>query len=183
MTDPTHEDRPDPPPWRLTLDEGDRLELRPSAEGAAPEQQIVLTLPHWRAYDLSTVLHRYNRIAEIFAESSDNMTEESLARGLRDARAAAVGRPDTAAPAARVGEAERGWAMVSLQANRPELTHDKIVAIIDATAWWLDNREDYKAIDLLEVVAPEVSQLLYSTLLDWKPPAGPPQQSALGPTE
>jgi hypothetical protein len=132
MTDPTHHDQ-FRPPWRLALEDGDQLELRPPAE---PDGQpdILLTLPPSRAWDLSTVLDRYNRLAAIFSEASDISTEESLARGLNDARAAATGRPDPTAAASKVGPAERGRAMVVLQRARPELSHGKLVAIIDATA-------------------------------------------------
>lgn len=171
----------DPPaePWRLTLTEGDLLEVRPApTPDTAP--QIVLTLPPWRAWDLSTALDRYNRLAAIFTEASDISTEDSLARALGDARAAAIGRTNDPRPTSKVGPTERGRAMVILQRTRPELTHDKLVAIIDATAWWLDNQQDYKATDLLDALVPtEVSGEVYMTLLDWKPPAEPPQR----PTE
>jgi hypothetical protein len=175
MSNPTDPDSP-AEPWRLTLTEGDLLEVRPApAPGTAP--QVVLTLPPWRATDLSATLDRYNRIAAIFAESSDIMTEESLARALGDARAAATGRSDGVRAASKVGPAERGRAMVVLQRARPELSHDKLVAIVDAVSWWLDNQQDYKATDLLQALVPdEVSGEVYLTLLDWKPPAEPPQR-------
>lgn len=171
MTDPI---RVHPPqPWRLILSEGDLLEMRP-APGTEP--QIVLTLPPWRARDLSTVLDRYNRLAAIFAEASDISTEESLARALNDAGAAAVGPPKTHPPASKVGPTERGEAMVILQQARPELDHDKLIAIVDAVAWWLDNNEDYKAADLIGAVVPdEVSGHVYQLLIGWKPPTGPPR--------
>ena len=177
MTDPSHNDRPEPPPWQLTLAHGDRLEVQPPVgrEETDAEPRIVLTLRPYRAAELGTVLDRYNRLAGIFAESSDIWTEESVARGLRDAPAAVVGRPDSRSTASRVGDAERGRAIVLLQRSRPELTHDQLAAVVDAVAWWLDNREDYKATDLLEsVVSAEVSSEVYATLLAWKPPATRP---------
>jgi hypothetical protein len=174
MTDPTHA-APESSPWRLTLEHGDRLEVRPPAQtdGGSSEPQIVLTLRPYRATELGVVLDRYNRLAGIFAESSDIWTEDSLARGLRDAPAAISDQATSQHPS-KVGTAERGRAMVILQQARPELTHDQLVAVVDATAWWLDSDEDYKATDLLDSVAgAEVSSEVYMTLLDWKPPAPP----------
>jgi hypothetical protein len=171
MTDPTEDAVPEPPPWRLTLEHGDRLEVLPPAEPDRPEAQVVLTLRPYRATELGIVLDRYNRLAGIFAESSDIWTEESLSRGLRDAPAAAGRKAATSSPS-KVGATERGRAMVLLQRARPELTHDQVVAVVDATAWWLDNDEDYKATDLLDsVISTEVSRDVYMALLDWKPPA------------
>jgi len=176
VTDPTHEPASEPPPWRLTLEHGDRLEVRPPSDtdGGTSEPHIVLTLRPYRATELGVVLDRYNRLAGIFAESSDIWTEESLSRGLRDAPAAVRGKATTQPSPSKVGAAERGRAMVVLQQARPELTHDQLVAVVDATAWWLDSDEDYKATDLLQSVAStEVSSEVYMTLLDWKPPAPP----------
>lgn len=159
------------------LTEGDLIEVRPSpAPGTAP--QIVLTLPPWRAWDLSTVLSRYNRIAAIFEESSDTMTEESLARALTDARAAAVGPPEAVPPVSKVGPAERGGAMVVLQRGRPELNHDQLVAVVDAAAWWLDTGEYNKASDLLEASAPdEVAAHALQVLIGLTPPTERPQDN------
>ena len=56
MTDPTQNDRPEPPPWQLTLAHGDRLEVQPSAESTDTEPRIVLTLRPYRAAELGTVL-------------------------------------------------------------------------------------------------------------------------------
>lgn len=174
MTDPTEDPVPEPLPWRLTLEHGDQLEVLPPAAPDRPEAQVVLTLRPYRATELGIVLDRYNRLAGIFAESSDIWTEDSLSRGLRDAPAA-VGRDATTASApSKVGAAERGRAMVLLQQARPELTHDQLVAVVDATAWWLDSDEDYKATDLLDsVTSMEVSRDVYMTLLAWKPPPPP----------
>jgi hypothetical protein len=174
VTDPTEDAVLQPPPWRLMLEHGDRLEVLPPAAGR-PEAQVVLTLRPYRATELGIVLDRYNRLAGIFAESSDIWTEDSLSRGLRDAPAATSADAATQPSPSKVGPAERGRAMVLLQQARPELTHDQLVAVVDATAWWLDSDEDYKATDLLDSVAStEVSSGVYMTLLNWKPPAPPP---------
>jgi hypothetical protein len=141
VTDPTHDTAPEPPPWRLTLEHGDRIEVRPAedTDGGSSEPQVVLTLWPYRSAELGVVLDRYNRLASIFAESSGIWTEKSLARGLRDA------------PTIVDGHAS-----------------DQLVAVVDATAWWMDSDEDYKATDLLESVAStEVSSDVYLTLLDW----------------
>lgn len=176
MTDPTEDAVPEPAPWRLILENGDRLEVQPPEEigGGKSEPRVVLTLRPYRAQELGQVLHRYNRLAAIFAESSDIWTEESLARGLRDAPAAIGGRATTQPSPSKVGAAERGRAMVMLQEARPELTHDQLVAVVDATAWWLDSDEDYKATDLLGSVSPEVSTEVYMALINCKPPSSTP---------
>jgi hypothetical protein len=154
MTDPT--DVTSSEHWRLRLDDGDTLEIQPARDSSEGDgkPEIVLTLPAWRAHDLATVLDRYGRIARIFQEHSDVWTEDSLVRGLRDA-AAAVSGPSTARPQrpSRVGDAERGRAMVRLQDARPELTHEQMAAVVDAAAWWFDNGEDDKVVDLLDAVA------------------------------
>src|SRR3954452_4199266 len=144
MTDPT--DVTSSEHWRLRLNDGDTLEIQPARAGEGDGQpEIVLTMPAWRAHDLATVLDRYGRIARIFQERSDVWTEDSLVRGLRDA-AAAVNGPSTVRPQrpSRVGDAERGRAMVHLQNARPELTHDQMTAVVDAAAWWFDNGQDDK---------------------------------------
>lgn len=173
MTDPTNHPAPEPPPWRLTLENGDRLEVAPPEDigGAKSEPRVVLTLRPYRAMELGRVRDRYNRLASIFAETSDIWTEESLSRGLRDAPAAMGGEAAAQPSPSTVGAAERGRAMVALQQARPELTHDQLVAVVDATAWWLDSDEDYKARDLLESVASKAGTEVYMTLLDWKPPS------------
>ena len=168
MSDPT--DVTSSAHWRLRLSEGDTIELRaaPGSGDGKTEPEITLTLPAWRARDLATVLDRYARIVRIYQESSDVWTEDSLVRGLRDAAAAATGPADGAPQApTRVGAVERGHAMVQLQEARPELTHDQLVAVVDAAAWWFDNDEDYKVIDLLDAVIPGdgASGTVYLTLL------------------
>lgn len=176
MTDTTHAQTSDQPPWRLRLDEGDRLELEPLTgpvddeegdEAEAPD--VVLRLRPWRAHDLSGVLERYNRMVSIFDGAGEGIwREESLARGLRDARGAATRRP--AAPAdgpTRVGEAQRGTAMVLLQAARPELDHDQLAAVVDAAAWWLEKGEDLAATSLVSAVTDRATAgHVHTTLVD-----------------
>ena len=55
--------------------------------------------------------------------------------------------------------------MAVLQEARPELSHSKLVAIIDAAAWWLDDGMDLMAMDLLSAVDESVGAALYFTLL------------------
>jgi hypothetical protein len=154
MTDPT--DVTPSEHWRLRLHDGETLEIQPARESRASDgrPEIVLTMPAWRAHDLATVLDRYGRIAKIFQERSDVWTEDSLVRGLRDA-AATVNGPSTTRPLtpSRVGDAERGRAMVHLQKARPELTHNQMAAVVDAAALWFDNGEDDKVVDLVDAVA------------------------------
>lgn len=61
MTDPTEGPVPEPPPWQLILEHGDRLEVLPPVEPDRPEAQVVLTLRPYRATELGIVLDRYNR--------------------------------------------------------------------------------------------------------------------------
>ena len=54
---------------------------------------MLLWLPVRRAHDLSRVLDAYSKLMEIFHDVSQvSSTEESLARGLRDAAAVATGQ-------------------------------------------------------------------------------------------
>jgi hypothetical protein len=176
MTDITDTQRSDQPPWRLRLEEGDRLELEPPVgpiddeegdEAEAPD--VVLRLRPWRAHDLSSVLDRYNRMVSIFDGVGEGIwREQSLARGLRDARGAATRRPATSADGPRtLGEAQRGTAMVVLQAARPELDHDQLAAVVDAAAWWLEKGEDVAATSLVSAVTDRTTAgHVHTTLVD-----------------
>ena len=89
MTDPTHDQVQDRPPWRLVLDEGERLEVRPAAAGLP---MVTLVLPALRAADLGQVSDAYTRMAAIFTDVSQvSGIESSLARALTDAFAVARG--------------------------------------------------------------------------------------------
>jgi hypothetical protein len=73
--------------------------------------------------------------------------------------------------------------MVQLQEARPDLTHDQLVAVVDAAAWWFENDEDYKVVNLLESVLPDnaASGAVYLTLLGpgrGGSPCGPEARSA-----
>jgi hypothetical protein len=123
----------------------------------------------WRAHDLSGVLERYNRMVSIFDDAGEGIwREQSLARGLRDARGAATRRPAASADAAtRVGEAQRGTAMVLLQAARPELDHDQLAAVVDAAAWWLEKGADLAATSLVSAVTDRATAgHVHTTLID-----------------
>jgi hypothetical protein len=94
--------------------------------------------------------------------------EQSLARGLRDARGAATRRPAASADGpTRVGEAQRGTAMVLLQAARPELYHDQLASVVDAAAWWLEKGEDVAATSLVSAVTDRTTAgHVHTTLVD-----------------
>src|SRR5690349_19980896 len=92
-------------------------------------------------------------------------TAHSLARGSRDAAAVARGtRSEPVAPT-RIGLAQRLKAMAVLQQARPELSHSRLMAVVDAAAWWLTDDEDDMAMDLLDAVTPEAASTAYFTLL------------------
>jgi hypothetical protein len=93
VANPTEREQAEQSEWDLVLDEGDRMQVRarPGADGS-----VTLWLSPARAYDLSLVLTAYGRITTVVDESSQvSGTEDSLARGLRQASADA--RVDRAA--------------------------------------------------------------------------------------
>jgi hypothetical protein len=170
MTDPTQAHGQEQAPWRLVLEEGEQLEVRTADSiptSQASRSAVVLSMPAWRAADLARVMDAYSRISAIFAETSEvSGTESSLARALSDAAAAATGAddPPTAEPA-RVGHRGRLKAMAMLQKARPELSHGKLIAIVDAAARWLDDDMDHMAMDLLNTIDDDQGMALYFTLL------------------
>jgi len=174
VTNPTERARKDGGPWRLILDEGDGLEVRllpPTGDPASDERNVELRLPPWRAYDLSRVLAAYSQMTALVVDATQvSSTEESLARALADASALATGREAAAPPASMIDAAARMKTMSLLQRLRPGFSHSKVVSIVDAAAWWLDNGKDFIASDLLEAVATEqYGPALYLTLLGRDP--------------
>ena len=169
MTDPTHADRQDQAPWRLALDEGERLEVRLAAgspERLTGQPEVVLAMPAWRAADLGRVMDAYTRIAAIFTEASQvNGVEASLARALGDAAAAARGEDKASRTDSKVEARHRLRAMAVLQEARPELSHSKLISIIDAAAWWLHQGLDDMALELLTTVEETVGTTVCLTLL------------------
>ena len=69
MTDPTHAPAQDRASWRLVLDEGERLEVRPAGQAGSPN--VALFMPAWRAADLARVMDAYSRMSAIFTETSE----------------------------------------------------------------------------------------------------------------
>jgi hypothetical protein len=68
--------------------------------------------------------------------------------------------------------------MAVLQKARPELSHSKLMAVVDAAAWWLTDDEDGLAMDLLDAVASDgVGSVAYVTLLGRDKPAAQPPRS------
>jgi hypothetical protein len=55
--------------------------------------------------------------------------------------------------------------MAMLQKARPELSHGKLIAIVDAAARWLDDDMDHMAMDLLNTIDGDLGMALYFTLL------------------
>jgi hypothetical protein len=68
--------------------------------------------------------------------------------------------------------------MAVLQEARPELSHSRLVAIIDAAAWWLNEDMDYMALDLLNTVEESVGTTVYFTLLGRAAPEQPLSERA-----
>ena len=180
MTNPTEREHAEQSEWDLVLDEGDRMQVRaqPGADGS-----VTVSLSPARAYDLSLVLSAYGRITTVVDESSQvSGTEDSLARGLR--QASALARADWPRPPAPrppttiIGEPERLKATSQLQQLRPELSHSAAVSVIDAAAWWLEIGRDYMAMDLLQIVLPDAGAVPYSTLIGHDLPQPPPAPSS-----
>lgn len=172
MSDPTEQRRSAPDAWRIVLDEGEQLRVRPAPPGARAE--VELRLPASRAVDLAGVLAAYTRMAALMAESSAiSGTEDSLARALKDAAVVATGRQPAEEGDLRVTTTGRLRAMALLQEVRPQFSHSKLVSVIDAAAWWLEAGQDFMASDLLDAVADEEhGSVLHRTLLQGDAPTG-----------
>ena len=154
MTEPTDDDLQEPPGLRLVLDDGEVLELHPGADPEVGGSAVTLRLPLARANDLSRVLDSYTAMVELAAQASEvSGTEATLARALRDAAAAAGQRHGSPSAAGTVGEPARLQAMAELQAARPDLSHGSLIAVVDAAAAWVAQREDCHAAALLDAVA------------------------------
>ena len=178
MTDRTQDPVQEQQPWRLVLDEGDRLEVQPTGESESGRAEVALFMPAWRAADLSRVMDAYSRMAAIFTSISEvSGTESSLARALRDAADAASGGAEVPPGRSKIGGGHRLKAMAVLQDARPELSHSRLVAIIDAAAWWLDEGMDNMAIELLSAVDERIGTAVYCALAG-RPAPGQPQPAS-----
>lgn len=178
MAEPTEDVRP--ARLRLVLDDGEVLELPLAPKAETGGSRVVLRLPATRAYDLSRVLDSYTAMVEMAAQASEvSGTEATLARALRDAAAAAGQRHGSPSAAGTVGEPARLQAMAELQAARPDLSHGSLIAVVDAAAAWVAQREDYHAAALLDAVAGEdgAGSQAYLTLIgyDRMPSRGEPR--------
>ena len=165
----TDEDQQGPPQLRLVLDNGEVLEFLPAADPATDGLDVVLRLPAGRAFDLSRVLDSYTALVELGARASEvSGTEANLARGLRDAASAADGRQGAPSTGVKVDKLARLRAMAEMQAARPDLNHSSLIAVIDAAAAWLEQREDYNAAVLLDAVAGDgAGSQAYLTLIGY----------------
>jgi hypothetical protein len=180
VSNPTETHPREPAGWRLVLDEGEQLDVRlvPSAEPSG-QAAVEVRMSAMRADDLSRVLTGYSRVVAIMSETSEvSSTEESLARGLRDAAAVARGTRVEPAPPTRIGSAARLKAMAVLQQARPDLSHSKLMAVVDAAAWWLTDDEDGMALDLLDAVTSDAGSTAYFTLLGREKPGSAPAAEA-----
>jgi len=155
MTNPT--DPSNGPRLRLTLDDGELLEVDGSTIDDSGVPAIVLRLTPWRAHDLAHVLDTYTRVVEVMSRSSEvSGTEASLSRALFDA--VSVLRPATgpeSPPLGKVTSGRRALAMAVLQEHRPDLDHTALIAVVDAAAMWTDADEDYLVMSLLSAVGGE----------------------------
>src|SRR5215203_4545292 len=159
VTNPTDDLPPEPQSWRLLLDEGEGMEVRltdKSDDEPAPFE-VALFMSAARASDLSEVLGAYSGILAIAQKSAEvSSTEDSLQRALRDAARAVRGSERGATTPAKIGDGARLKAMEVLQQARPELNHSAVISIIDAVVWWLNDKMDYMAMDLLTAVHEDV---------------------------
>ena len=178
MTNPTDGLPPEPTSWRLILDEGDGMEVRLSerAAGEPGPSEVALFMSAARASDLGAVLDAYSRIMTIAQAAGEvSGTEDSLQRALRDAAHAATGRSASTRQPRKITDGARLKAMGLLQQARPELSHSRLVSIVDAAAWWLNDDMDHMAMDLLGAVHERTATTVYLTLLGRStPPATAP---------
>jgi hypothetical protein len=153
MTNPT--DPSNGPRLRLTLDDGELLEVDGLTVDDSGVPAIVLRLTPWRAHDLAHVLDAYTRMVAVVSASEEvSGTEESLSRALFDA--VALVRPAGELVPAGLGKVttvRRVRAMAVLQQHRPDLDHTTLIAVVDAAAMWTDENEDYLVTSLLRAVA------------------------------
>ena len=163
MTNPTQDDQATRGPWRLELDSGEILDVGGAhADSFRPEEgceSVHLRMPAMRALDLAQVLRTYSRMMDLVgAAGAVSSTEDSLARALHDAGAAARENAGAASPAPRpskVTDANRLIATTQLQKVQPWLSHTALVGVVDAAARWLDESKDDFALGLLQAVAGE----------------------------
>lgn len=165
MTNPT--DPSNGPRLRLTLDDGELLEVDGSTVDDSGVPAIVLRLTPWRAHDLAHVLDTYTRLVEVMSRSSEvSGTETSLSRALFDAVSLLrpADGPESSAPE-RVTSGRRALAMAVLQEHRRDLDHTALTAVVDAAAMWTDAGEDYLVMSLLTaVIGDDVAGMAYWAL-------------------
>lgn len=185
MTNPTVSAQNDRPRLRLTLDNGELLEVDGSTVDDSGVPAVVLRLTPWRAHDLAHVLDTYTRLVEVMSQSSEvSGTEESLSRALFDAVSLLRSVTDPEFPTlGKVTSGRRAMAMAVLQEHRPDLDHTALIAVVDAAAMWTDADEDYLVTSLLRAVGgDEVAGAAYLALTgiaERRPPAGPEQSEGL----
>ena len=130
MTNPTGNERNNVPRLRLTLDNGELLEVDGSTVDDSGVPTVVLRLTPWRAHDLAHVLDTYTRLVEVMSRSSEvSGTEESLSRALLDA--VSLLRPTNGPESLSLGKVtsgRRAMAMAVLQEHRPDLDHTALIA-------------------------------------------------------
>ena len=181
MTNPTGNEQNDRPRLRLTLDDGELLEVDGSTVDDSGVPAVVLRLAPWRAHDLAHVLETYTRMVEVMSASSEvSGTEQSLSRALFDA--VNILRPASGPESPSLGKVtsgRRAMAMAVLQDHRPDLDHTALIAVVDAAAMWTDADEDYLVTSLLRAVAgDEVAGAAYlglTGIAERRPPAAPEQ--------
>jgi hypothetical protein len=185
MTNPTENAQNNVPRLRLTLDNGELLEVDGPTIDDSGVPAVVLRLTPWRAHDLAHVLETYTRLVEVMSRSSEvSGTEESLSRALFDAVSLLRPASGPESPSlGRVTSGRRAMAMAVLQEHRPDLDHTALIAVVDAAGMWMDAEEDYLVMSLLRAVGgDEVAGAAYLALTgiaERRPPAGPEQSEDL----
>jgi hypothetical protein len=185
MTNPTGNERNDRPRLRLTLDNGELLEVDGSTVDDSGVPAVVLRLTPWRAHDLAHVLETYTRLVDVLSRSSEvSGTEESLSRALFDAVDLLRPAGEPVSPGlGKVTSGRRARAMAVLQEHRPDLDHTTLIAVVDAAAMWTDADEDYLVMSLLIAVggdeAAGAAYLVLTGIDQRRPPAGSEQSEGL----
>jgi hypothetical protein len=156
----------------LVLDEGERLDVRIGGD------EVILRLPASRAHDLSFVLETYSRFGDLASVTSTvSATEQSLARALRDAAAAAGHVASASSPVPSISSGARLKAMAKLQSACPDLSHSTLVAIVDAVLWLIDQDEDYDVAGVLDAITLDSTGAdAYLTLVGHNEPSIDPEE-------
>jgi hypothetical protein len=136
-----------PDPIRMALDHGEMVEFDGGTLilGGEESPSVVLRLAPWRARSVAQVLVEWSSVSRIFRQASrPHLDELELSRTLELA-AAALGDQDQPIPQSPrdsrvVSHGQRLAAVAVLGGREPQLSAIQRLALVDAAAWWLSER-------------------------------------------